>query len=100
MSMEIGLMWFDNDPKRDMETKIRQAAARYLAKHGQPANICYVHPNMLKAEKAPEMDGLEIRSNRYILHNHFWIGRREEKIPFQQLVLGDYLLESTKDGEK
>jgi hypothetical protein len=71
--MNVGMLWFDNDPKADLPSKVYRAADYYQKKYGQPANICFVHPSMLKGIdiKAGKID---IKPNRYVLPNHFWIG--------------------------
>ena len=74
--MKTGMLWFDNDPKTDLEAKIVKAARYYQNKYGQHPNLCFVHPSMLP-ENAPPPHGMEVRSNRMILPNHLWIGIQE-----------------------
>ena len=71
--MNIGMLWFDNDPKVDLSSKITRAADYYQKKYGQVPDLCYVHPSMLK-ESTLKPGKIEIRSNRSVLPNHFWIG--------------------------
>jgi len=90
--MNIGMLWFDNDPKVNLDTKIERAAIYYAKKYGKNPTLCFVHPSMLgnngaKGER-PENGGanppiqiknlsglgIEVRSNRSVLPNHFWIG--------------------------
>ena len=83
--MNIGMLWFDNDPAAGLSVKVERAAAYYRTKYGKTANLCFVHPSMIPvaAPAAPQqspdgkpltMAGVEIRSNRSVLPNHFWIG--------------------------
>jgi len=90
--MNIGMLWFDNDPKSNIDFKIERAAAYYRTKYGRAPTLCFVHPSMLKNGKiknaatdgathydpSPEKSfaacGIEIRSNQSVLPNHFWIG--------------------------
>jgi hypothetical protein len=79
--MNIGMLWFDNDPKAGLDAKIARAAGYYRTKYGQAPTVCFVHPTMLKTEAAPpvandrlQRGGLEVRSTRSVLPNHFWIG--------------------------
>lgn len=82
--MNIGMLWFDNDPKRDFVSKVSRAAAFYHQKYGQTPNICFVHPKMLPAtgeqlfndgEQKKFMAGtVEVRPAPSVLPNHFWIG--------------------------
>ena len=93
--MEIGMLWFDNDKKTDYEAKIERAATYYRDKYGRAPNLCFVHPCMIPNNGSPsasnisrEMDtvnpetetpllrsqGVEIRTSKTMLPNHFWIG--------------------------
>lgn len=84
--MEVGLLWFDNDPGRGIEEKVRRAAAHYQRKYGRMPDLCLVHPRMLggngdRASPAPllRVGGVEIRPGRAILPDHFWLGVAEER---------------------
>ncbi len=92
--MNIGMLWFDNDSKSDIGVKIERAAHYYRSKYGKTPTLCFVHPSMLPApavkagdnlaekdaEKLPARKpsvtsaGIEVRPNRAVLPNHFWIG--------------------------
>jgi hypothetical protein len=84
--MNIGMLWFDNDPKAALTTKVERAATYYRNKYGRTPTLCFVHPSMLAALGVPAETtgakdhrglvtaGVEIRSNRSVLPNHFWIG--------------------------
>jgi hypothetical protein len=86
--MDIGMLWFDNDKKSDYEAKIERAATYYRKKYGMTPNLCFVHPCMIPnngsraADKAgPKAEtpslhsqGVEIRTSKTMLPNHFWIG--------------------------
>ena len=41
--MQVGLLWFDNDPHRGLAGKIEDAARRYREKYGRPPDTCYVN---------------------------------------------------------
>jgi len=71
--MDIGMLWFDNDPKLDLMSKVAQAAAYYQKKYGQEANLCFVHPSMIP-EKETHAGSVDVCSNSTIVPNHFWIG--------------------------
>jgi hypothetical protein len=77
--MNIGMLWFDNDPKADLSSKIARAVDYYQKKYGQAPDLCYVHPSMLK-EDDPKTGKVEIRSNRSVLPNHFWIGTHVQSL--------------------
>ncbi len=82
--MEIGLLWYDGDPKRPLEDKVGQAVARYREKYGRWPNTCFVHPRLVGEWAA---DGLllacQARSRETtirvlpaanVLVHHFWVG--------------------------
>jgi hypothetical protein len=71
--MNIGMLWFDNDPKADLLTKIQRATDYYQHKYGQKPDVCYVHPSMV-AEKAPRLSDIEVAGNQMVQPNHFWLG--------------------------
>ena len=90
--MNIGMHWIDNDPNVNLDTKIERAATYYAKKYGKNPTLCFVHPSMLantaSKDERPENGGasspiqiknisvlgIEVRSNRSVLPNHFWIG--------------------------
>jgi hypothetical protein len=75
--MEEGLLWFDNDAKRTVEEKVRQAATRYAEKfHPERPNVCFVNPTEVEGQELG-VDGITVRPLRSILPHHFWIGREE-----------------------
>jgi len=45
--MHSGMLWFDNDPKTALTTKIEKAAGYYRQKYGRNPDLCLVHPSML-----------------------------------------------------
>lgn len=71
--MNVGMLWFDNDPKADLITKVNRAAKYYQDKYGKNATLCFVHPNML-ADESLQVGDVEVRKTRSILPNHLWIG--------------------------
>lgn len=78
--MNIGMLWFDNDPKTELTLKIERAADYYRHKYGSSPTLCFVHPSMIapntnKGEEVPlKSGGIEVRSSRSVLPNHFWLG--------------------------
>lgn len=75
--MHIGMLWFDNDPKADLPTKIGRAADYYVKKYGQTPNLVFVHPSQAPAPE-DRVDHIEIRTNRSVLPNHLWMGVSEQ----------------------
>jgi hypothetical protein len=94
--MNVGMLWFDNDPSVLMTAKVARAAKYYENKYGSQPTLCFVHPSMIPLNgngksngngRSPKSAGhtnekeeilmagsVEIRSNRTILPNHFWMG--------------------------
>lgn len=91
----IGLLWFDDDPGRDLKQKVGNAARRYAEKFGRRPTVCYVHPSMLSgfgplaqggSADGPsaislEVGGLHLRivPRRSVLRHHFWLGNEEDR---------------------
>jgi hypothetical protein len=71
--MNIGMLWFDNDVKADLPTKIQRAADYYRTKYGRTPNLCFVHPSMLP-NPVNQTGGVELRTSRSVLPNHLWLG--------------------------
>lgn len=83
--MNIGMLWFDNDTKNNLDYKLERAASYYQKKYGKIPTVCFVHPSMIHIEDARSENGdslketkrscgMEVRSNQSVLPNHFWIG--------------------------
>ena len=79
--MKIGMLWQDCDPKADLQAKIARAASYYQQKYGQVPNLVFIHPSMAPAQPgspaATGATGIEIRTSRSVLPNHFWMGVKE-----------------------
>jgi hypothetical protein len=78
--MKTGMLWFDNDPKIDLNAKIDKAAVYYQRKYGQRPNLCFVHPSMV-GEKRPHPTEVEVRITRKVLPHHLWLGVNEAHSP-------------------
>ncbi len=85
--MDIGMLWFDNDQKASIPSKIEKAARYYQKKYGKNPNLCYVHPKMVKGDKVRKngskrssdpgslkIGKVLVLKNEKILPDHFWIG--------------------------
>ena len=81
--MQIGLLWYDDDPQQTLEAKIGRAARRYREKFGRAPDICYVHPRVVADQTTkdraigltgPESGTVRIVPAPNILLNHFWLG--------------------------
>lgn len=76
--MKTGLLWYDSDPKRTLETKVTDGAQRYREKFGASPNACYVNPAAL-GQVSMRVGSVEVIAAHNILVNHFWIGVSESR---------------------
>jgi hypothetical protein len=88
--MEIGMLWFDNDQKASVPSKVEKAARYYQEKYGVNPTLCYVHPKTMtggngEMKKSRGKTGQEplrigkilVLKNDKVLPDHFWIGIRD-----------------------
>jgi hypothetical protein len=84
--MRVGLLWFDDDNKRTLAEKVERAASHYQQKYSVSPTVCYVHVSALEGAEinalapAQRVNGVEVRTVRTVLPNHFWIGVEERKV--------------------
>lgn len=69
-SVNLGWLWFDNDPKTSLEEKVGQASARFRQKFGCPPRMCYVSQKAL-AESQPAPGSVQVRAASNVLPGHF-----------------------------
>ena len=72
--MDTGMLWFDNDPKTDLNSKLLRACSYYQNKYGKTPNLCFIHPSLF-SQLSSKPTGLEVRQNTVIRPHHFWLGR-------------------------
>jgi hypothetical protein len=85
--MKIGLLWYDDDPRKPSEQKIAQALERYKEKFGLAPDTCYVPAGVQVTAEAlsglisrngghdnASMPRLRVVPSRAVRPNHFWIG--------------------------
>lgn len=71
--MKEGLLWFDDDPKRQLADKVGRAATRYRVKFGHRPTVCYL--NLADFEdKTEQINGIRLQVASNVLPHHFWIG--------------------------
>ena len=78
--MNVGMLWYDNDPRTALTAKVRRAADYYHQKYGLVPDLCLVHPTTLGEQ--PDLVGglagkVAVRPNRAILPGHLWIGTED-----------------------
>lgn len=74
--MNVGMLWFDNDPKTPLAAKVSRAVEYYQRKYGRMPNLCLVHPSMFNEREIAQAQ-IAIRPYRSVLPGHFWIGVEE-----------------------
>ena len=87
--MDIGMLWFDNDKKTSIPSKVEKAARYYQKKYGVNPDLCYVHPKMVSGDrkkkankkktannKPLKIGKILVLKNEKVLPDHFWIGMR------------------------
>ena len=78
--MREGLLWYDDDPARDLTEKIGRAARRYRQKFGTSPDVCYVHPSAVSGNgKGRRVGKLHVAPLPSVLRHHFWLGREEKR---------------------
>jgi hypothetical protein len=85
-SMQMGLLWFDSDPGRDVAAKARDAARRYRERFGTSPDTCYVSTEAWSEERLIPLEvgggsTLRVVPAGNILMHHFWVGIEERREP-------------------
>lgn len=77
--MNIGMLWFDNDPKTTLQEKIQGAVKYYREKYGLTPSKCVVNPTMLPQgfEEGTQVADVYIFGSKFVLPNHFFVGVKE-----------------------
>jgi hypothetical protein len=76
MTMQVGMLWYDDAPDRPLAVKLSIAARHYMTKYGRQPNICYLNQHTPGAD-GESMDGLRLKVAQDVLPHHFWIGVAE-----------------------
>ena len=80
--MNVGMLWFDNDPRTALTAKVARAADYYRQKYGLVPDLCLVHPSMLSKVNPDLVEGsagkVAVRPNRLIQPGHLWIGNEDK----------------------
>jgi hypothetical protein len=79
--LKEGLLWFDDDPRRAITAKVRDAAERYEERFGIRPNFCYLNPAQAANIQVP---GLVLTGEASLGRNYLLIGydgEQEEAVP-------------------
>jgi hypothetical protein len=71
-SMNVGMMWLDDDKRRSLEEKVQRAADHYREKYGRLPELCLVNTKMLGDAKS--IGKIKVIPIKTVLPYHFWLG--------------------------
>ena len=71
-----GWMWFDNDPAKSIEEKVKQAAQHYHTKFGYWPNTCYVNQRAITGD-GQQVGEIKVVRMPNILPHHFLLSTIE-----------------------
>lgn len=74
--MATGMIWFDNDPQKNINEKIQMAIRYYQNKFGSQPTICYLNPKLQDKFIENEPD-IEFDYNLNLSPDHIWVGIRQ-----------------------
>lgn len=78
--MRQGLLWYDDNPKRELAEKVGRAAQRYRQKFGASPDICYVHSSLVVDGSSillADAGKMQVAALPTVLRHHFWLGQKE-----------------------
>jgi hypothetical protein len=79
--MTTGMIWFDNDPQKNINEKIRNAIKYYQNKFGSQPTICYINPKLQEKFLESEQE-IEISFNNNLSPDYIWVGLRQNSFSF------------------
>jgi hypothetical protein len=72
-AMTNGMIWFDNDPQRQIGDKIRLAVQFYQQKYGRVPTVCSLNPQFEGLIQSGDRS-LNYEFNGELSPDHIWIG--------------------------
>jgi hypothetical protein len=75
--MNEGLLYYNDDPRKDLAAKVADAAARYRRKFGTEPNTCYAPPGEVPNSEMM-IGGIRVIARRGTLTNHYLIGVEDD----------------------
>jgi len=75
--MNIGMLWFDEDPSLSLLSRVERAATYYQAKYGRQPNTCVLHPKTLGEIDPKSLPLVKVKTSVTVLPEHFWMGLEE-----------------------
>ena len=71
--MEVGELFYIEDPSLNLEERVLWAAERYQKRFGQQPTLCLLHPSLLKAGQK-RVGRLRLEAKKSVLPNYLWVG--------------------------
>jgi hypothetical protein len=71
--MEVGELFYIENPSLNLEQRVLWAAKRYQKKFGQQPTLVMLHPSLLKAGQK-RLGRLRLEAKKSVLPNYLWIG--------------------------
>ncbi len=75
--MATGMIWFDNDPHKNINEKIIFAVQYYQEKFGSDPTLCFLNPKF-RGKLIPSDSLVEFDFNGGLSPDHIWIGLRQQ----------------------
>ena len=75
--MTTGMVWFDNDPHKNINEKIKFAVQYYQKKFGSDPTACFLNPKFRDKLINSESE-IEIAFNLGLSPDHIWIGMKQQ----------------------
>ena len=75
--MNIGMLWFDEDPSMSLPSRVERAASYYQEKFGRQPNTCVLHPRTLGEIDPNTFMVVKVKTSIKVLPEHFWMGLEE-----------------------
>lgn len=75
--MATGMIWFDNDPHKNINEKINFAVQYYQKKFGSDPTVCFLNPKF-RDKLSVSNSRIEFDFNIGLSPDHIWIGLRHQ----------------------
>jgi hypothetical protein len=69
-TVNLGWLWFDDDPKTSLDEKVALASTRFRQKFGRLPRVCYVSQRV-SGDLQLALDHVQVRTASNVLPGHF-----------------------------
>ena len=69
-------VWYDDNPKKTIETKIDEAIDRYTERYGRPPAVCMLNDGIPARDYADltATSHVQVMAAKNVPQNYFWVG--------------------------